>query len=373
MIWTAIKLSYRIKIAFFLTFVMPTGFFFIYCGLFAHGQPARVAAVMQPLVSLLVIGTAVFAVGGNLAVMRERDILRRYHLAPISPLKMILTNIMTSYILSVPVVAVQFLLAKLIYHAPLYASALDLWIVFSLGFVALGGIGMVAAGLVNTMQEAQILNQILFLVLLFLSGTTIPLAHLPLLTQRIALFLPATLMIIAGQGLMLAHHALYQHLPELLGMATTAFASVTFAIGMFRWEREEKASRHARVAAALALIPMLLVGVWLNLSTNFQRTNKYLLHPDPKNDEAPAILKGSILPILQFDRHTGWAVTSVPCIVSAQGRADGPITVASSPLVRRQRPSPRRAARLLCAYGRAWPEFTREIGAVYVPDVEGIR
>ena len=42
------------------------------------------------------------------------------------------------------------------------------------------------------MQETQIINQLIWMGFLFLSGATIPLAVLPQWIQRVALFIPAT-------------------------------------------------------------------------------------------------------------------------------------------------------------------------------------
>ena len=39
--------------------------------------------------------------------------------------------------------------------------------------------GLVIASVTNTMQETQVLNQLLWLPLIFLSGATFPLAYLP--------------------------------------------------------------------------------------------------------------------------------------------------------------------------------------------------
>lgn len=285
MTWMSVKLSWRIKIAFFFMFIFPMGFFFIYFGLFAHGRPAVVQQLIVPLVCLSVISNSMFGVSMQLVVMRERDMLRRYHLAPISPFQMIMSRLLASYFLFLPVVVLQFVLAIALYRMPMPASVFGLWLVFSLGYLALGGFGLVIAGVVNTMQEAQVINQILFFVLLFLSGATVPLAQLSSTTQRLAFFLPPTLMILAGQGLMLVHQTLIQHFPELLGMALTTVTSLGLSVALFRWEKEEKATRRGRAQAALALIPMLVVGVWLNASPSFHRRNDYLLRSHPSQIE----------------------------------------------------------------------------------------
>jgi ABC-2 type transport system permease protein len=280
MTWVAIKLSFRTKIAVFFMVIMPVGFFFIYCGLFAHGQPAAVAETMEPLVTLLVITNGLYGVGFTLVAMRERDILRCYHLAPLRPIQIMISNILAVYMTLLPTIVMLFALAKMVYHMPMPHSLLGMSVVFSLGFLALAGIGMVVAGASNTAQEAQVINQVLLLALLFLSGATVPLSHLSQSIQRIALFLPTTLMILAGQGVMLSGHGLKQHLPELVGLAVTSVASLGLAVAVFRWDKEVKPSPKQRLGALLALIPMLIFGIWLNTSPNVLHVNLHLLRPE---------------------------------------------------------------------------------------------
>ena len=277
--WTHVKLSYRTKVAFFFMVVMPVGFFFLYCGLFGRGQADSVAALMQPLVTFLAITSGLYGVGGTLVALRERDVLRRYHLAPVSAAQIVMSNILATYITFMPIVILMFVLAKLLYHMPLsFGAAFGVLAVLSLGYMAVGGIGMVIAGLVNTAQEANILMQVLFFALLFLSGSAVPLDHLPGFLQRMALFLPPTMMILAGQGLMIARQSLVLHIPELLALALTAISSLALASVLFRWEKEAKVSPNRWKIALLAITPMLLLGAWLNISPAFHRVNDYLLH-----------------------------------------------------------------------------------------------
>ncbi len=286
MTWVQVKLSYRIKIAFFFMFIMPMAFFFIYAGLFARGNPNAVAQVMGPLVSLSVISSGLMGLGMQIVMMRERDMLRRYHLAPITALDVIVSRLIANYLLYLPVVVFQFALAIWMFHMPLQGSLFGLWLVFSLGFLSLGGLGLIVAGVINTMQEAQAVNNILFFAMLFLTGSTVPLSQLPHYLQKLSLFLPPTLMVIASQMMMLGNQGVAQHWPEIIGLVLSFIASLGLAAPLFRWEKEEKVSRRNRLKALWALAPLLVVGIWLNLSSGFQRTNRPLFHPSAQTAAA---------------------------------------------------------------------------------------
>ncbi len=277
MTWMQVKLSARVRIAFFFTFIFPMVFFFVYFGLFARSQPEVVAMLFGPLISFVVISSALFGLSVQLVVMRERDMLRRYHLAPITAGEMVISRLLGNYFLFLPVIVLQYVLAVWIYHMPIKGSVFGLWLLFTLGYLALSGIGLVVAGIVNTMQDAQVFNQILFFILMFLSGTTIPLYELPKFIQHIALIFPPTLMIVASEGMMQGQ-PLMRHWPEFIGLTLTMVTSLGVAIALFRWEKEEKATRRSRLQALLALIPLLVMGLWLNYSSGFLRQNRAIFH-----------------------------------------------------------------------------------------------
>jgi len=272
-----ILLSYRVRIAFFFTFIFPMMFFFIYFELFAKGNPNVVAALMGPLISFSVISNALFGLSSQLVTMRERDMFRRYHLAPISSAQMVGSRLLSNYVLFLPVVVLQYLLAVWIYHMPVRGSLWALWLIFSLGYLALGAIGLVVAGIVDTFQEATVWNQILFFVLLFLTGTTLPLIELPRFVQHLALFMPPTLMILGSAGVMLGGQGVAANWPEIIGLLLIAGAALWLSVALFRWEKEEKSTRRSRLQAALALVPIIVVGLWLNYSPSFQKSNQAYL------------------------------------------------------------------------------------------------
>src|SRR6185437_16659354 len=95
MAWMNVLLSYRVKIGFYFTIVFPMMFFFIYFSLFARGNPMAVAAMFGMLISFSVISNALFGLSIQLVTMRERDMLRRYHLAPLNSFTMVTSRLVS--------------------------------------------------------------------------------------------------------------------------------------------------------------------------------------------------------------------------------------------------------------------------------------
>jgi ABC-2 type transport system permease protein len=155
------------------------------------------------------------------------------------------------------------------YHMTFSGSYLDMFVVCSLGYITLVALGQLLSNLVNTVQEASVVTQLLFFILIFLSGTTMPLDGLPESLQRIALFTPPTLMIILIQGVILGGD-LTRHLLEIDALVSCCVTAVIIAVLVFRWDKSEKVTRRKRLQAVLAVVPLLAVGILLNSEFHFR-------------------------------------------------------------------------------------------------------
>src|SRR5256885_13338619 len=189
-----IQLALRNKMFFFFSLVMPLGFFFLYSGVFAKGIPREVAYLLGPVLALNVMGSF-WGLSATLVMFREQGILRRFHVTPATATDMLISSILANYALTLPTVLAVLLFARLLFHVPTLGDLFSIFLLVSIGTISFGSLGLVIASVTNTMQETQVLNQLLWLPLIFLSGATFPLAYLPKMVQRFGLFLPATYLV----------------------------------------------------------------------------------------------------------------------------------------------------------------------------------
>jgi hypothetical protein len=112
------------------------------------------------------------------------------------------------------------------------------------------------------MQETQVLNQLLWLPLIFLSGATMPLSYLPKVVQGFSVFLPATYLVTGLQQASLLSKSITQLLTYFLSLFIWTLLSFFVASQLFRWEPETKIPRNGKLWAAATIIPFLLLGVW---------------------------------------------------------------------------------------------------------------
>ena len=102
---------------------------------------------------------------------------------------------LANFILTLPTVTTVLLFARFIFHVHDFGNLFAAFCFVCIGTVSFGSLGLVVASITNTMQETQVLNQILWLPLIFLSGATFPLTFLPKTAQNFSVFLPATYLV----------------------------------------------------------------------------------------------------------------------------------------------------------------------------------
>ena len=268
----SIKLVMRTKAALFFTFLFPLIFLFVYSGIFARGNPGAVGYMFGPVVTLNIMGSAFWGLGLQSVMQRERGSLRRYRLAPIGPGSIVFSSLLANYLLQLPTLAMLVSCAVLIFHMPLKISPLTLLILVTVGTFAFAGFGLTIASVANTMQEAQVYNNVVWFTLIFLSGVTVPLPLLPHWIQRFAAFLPATYLVSSFQAIMLSGQSLFAHRAEMLALLISGTFGLLFAWKLFRWEKEEKISTRAKLVSLAFIVPFLVMGIWMNKYGNLAAT-----------------------------------------------------------------------------------------------------
>ncbi len=264
-----IQLTLRNKMFLFFSVIMPFGFFFLYAGIFAKGVPREVQYLLGPVIALTVMGSF-WGLSAALVMFREQGILRRFHVTPVTPSDMLASSIVANFVLTMPTVIVEILFARFIFHVTNFGNLFSAFLLIALGTMSFASLGLVVASVTNTMQETQVINQLIWLPLIFLSGATVPLATLPQVVRRVGLFLPATYLVTELQDAIYWSAAPWNR-DFLIAVASLAlWAALTFFLSaqLFRWEPESKIPSRAKLLVAATAIPFLLLGIWENNSSH---------------------------------------------------------------------------------------------------------
>lgn len=257
-----LKLTSRDRLVLFFNYAFPLGFFFIFAQSFEASQGGAIAQVATMVLILGVLGNGFFGAGMRAVQERELGILRRFKVAPISAAPILVASMVTGWLNYIPAAALIVALSHFVYRMPFPERWFSLFVMLSLAIVSFRSVGLIVASVVNSAQESQILIQLLYLPMLFLSGATFPLTMLPEWLQVVAQFLPATYLYTGLQGIMIRGETLAASWPALAGLAITLGLSTLVSVKLFRWEKEEKVRPAAKLWLAAVLLPFLLLGGW---------------------------------------------------------------------------------------------------------------
>ena len=286
---TRILLALRNKMFFFFSVVFPLGMFFLYAGIFARSNPRAVSYFLGPVIAFNVMGSF-WGLSATLVIFREQGILRRFHVTPVTATDMLASSLLANYVLTLPTVSIEVFLARFIFHVPSLGNLFSLAVLVTVGTVSFGSLGLVVASVTNTMQETQVLNQIIWLPLIFLSGATFPLAYLPNSVQHVGLFLPATYLVTALQGALYQSFSVSQLMVQILALAVWAILTFFVAAQLFRWEPEVKIPRKAKLWALATALPFFLLGAWENTNGDILKQAQAAFHSleRPSNSDQPS-------------------------------------------------------------------------------------
>jgi len=258
-----LRLALRERSVLFFNYVFPLIFFFAFGQFFgARTGGSPMTRVIATVIVIGTLGSGLFGAGMRAVIERETGILRRYKVTPITPFPLLISSIVTGWLLYIPSVGLMIVLAHWIYNTPWPARPVSLFLLVSLGAMAFRSLGLIIASVANSMAESNILIQILYMPMLFLSGATLPISSMPLTAQMIAQFLPASYLNSAVHHVLIRSQGLATN-PEAIGALIVTIALGLFLSSrLFRWEKDEKLPRQAKAWVLVVLLPFLMLGIW---------------------------------------------------------------------------------------------------------------
>ncbi|MGC1687329.1 MAG: ABC transporter permease [Candidatus Acidiferrales bacterium] len=256
-----VVLALRNKTFMFFGLIMPLAFLFFFVLIFGHGQTGWIAYILGAVLTITVMGSF-WGLSVQLVMFREQGILRRFRLAPVGAGALLASSIFANYVLILPAVAAEILICRAAFHMVSWGN---LWAVFALvsvGAATFSAFGLIVASVTNTMQETQVINNLLWSAFLFLSGATVPLAVFPVWIQKVALFSPATYLAMGLEAATTGYIGGHELLEELIALAVGLIVAFEVSRQLFRWEPEAKVPGKAKLWVIAALVPFLVFGAY---------------------------------------------------------------------------------------------------------------
>ena len=271
-----LKLTARDRMALFFSYAFPLMFFFIFAQIYGSGIGGGIVQVVSSVLIIGVLGNGFFGAGMRAVSERETGILRRYKVAPTTAAPIVVSSLVTGLVNYVPSASLIITLAHFVYGMPWPSRPFSLFIFLAFAVMAFRALGMIVASVVNSMQESQIVIQMLYLPMLFLSGATFPMDAMPVWLQSVAQFLPASHLYNGMQGILIKNETIAANWMALLAMISTIFLASFLSVKLFRWEKEDKIRTSGKVWLLAAMAPFLVLGVYQSYSHENIAKNKQL-------------------------------------------------------------------------------------------------
>jgi ABC-2 type transport system permease protein len=277
------RLAVRNRAFFFFSFVMPLLFLLGAVLFFGRGKTEWMGYILGAILTVTVMGSF-WGLSVQLVTFREQGILRRFRLAPLGAGSMLASSILSNYFMALPIVILEILVCRLAFHMQSWGNLWAIFILVTIGSATFSALGLIVASVTNTMQETQMINNLIWMGFLFLSGATIPLAAFPGWLQRVALFIPAQYLATGLESAGARMATGYQVLEDSAALALGLVVAFEVSRQLFRWEPEAKVPRKAKLWVLAALVPFLLFGTWESatgrqlhhINQNFQELSRRL-------------------------------------------------------------------------------------------------
>lgn len=270
------QLTLRDRSVLFFNYLFPFIFFFAFAELFHAGTGAGIAYFVGTVLTMGILGNGLWGAGMRSVQDREANILRRFKVTPISPLPILVAAMVSGWLLYLPVPALLIGIAHFQYAMPLPNNWISLFLMVTLGVSSLRALGLILAAVTNTMQEAMIAIQVLYMMMLFLSGATIPSAMLPKWAQTVAEFMPAAYLVSGFQGIFFRNQTILDSLPAVGALLLSIVLGTFLAVQLFRWEKEEKIQPRRKLWVLAVLAPFLAMGCYRAYSKEHLGQNEAL-------------------------------------------------------------------------------------------------
>ncbi len=257
-----LKLALRQKSVLFFNYMFPLIFFVVFAQALHGDRGNAMTQVLTMVVIIGVLGNGLFGAGVRAVQERESNVLRRYKVTPITPAPILIAATIVGWILFMPFVVIMFCAAHFAYGMPWPERMGSILLFVTLAILAFRAIGMILAAVANSMQESQILVQLVYLPMLFLSGATFPTSMFPGWLLIVTQFLPATYLVSGLEGMMLRQESLIANGFPAVALLITMFVGLFISYKLFRWEKEEKIRGSAKLWVGAVMVPFIVLGLW---------------------------------------------------------------------------------------------------------------
>jgi ABC-2 type transport system permease protein len=207
----------------------------VFLGPLSGGDASVRVTLTASVVTIGVMASALFSVAVGLTAARERGVFRRYALTPVPAGVVVSGTVIARVLLILAGAALQVVVARTVFHVP-WSGGWTSWATMLVSSsVAFGSLGFAIAAAAPSPHVANTLANLLFIPMMALSGTALPVAFMPDAWQHLAWMLPPAMML---DGLLGAFVRAESAADQVMRVAYLAvWTIVPGAVGIYLWAR----------------------------------------------------------------------------------------------------------------------------------------
>jgi len=241
MTWMEAKLFIREPVAAFFTLVFPLLYLFLF-GIISGNEPTpqfggqrTIDASIPGLTAVIICITGLMAITMTMSTYRENGILRRLRTTPVSPLVILVAQVIVVFTMTALGMLLLVTAGTLVYHVNFEGNAFSMLAGFVLSSLSFFALGFVLAGTMPTARSAWIVGMVLMYPMMFLSGAFFTVEILPAAIQKVSAFMPLTYVVNLLRGLWTGQ-PWGDHLLDVGVLAGMLVLGIIISAKTFRWE-----------------------------------------------------------------------------------------------------------------------------------------
>ena len=180
--------------------------------------------------------SALFGVGFVIVRYRKNGVLKRLRGTPLSATEFLMAQIFSRLLLIIFVSVIVYIGCDLILDFSMYGSYVNLFLVFTIGSLAMISLGLLIASRLKSDELAAGLTNAISIPMMLLSGVWFSLEGSPQWIMFISNLLPLTHVVDASRAIMLDGAGIIDVGHHILAMLVMMLVFLFMGVKMFRWE-----------------------------------------------------------------------------------------------------------------------------------------
>jgi ABC-2 type transport system permease protein len=241
MTWMEAKLFLREPMGAFFTLVFPLMYLLLF-GIISGNEPTpqfgglrTIDASIPGLTAVIICIVGLMSITMTMSTYRENGILRRLRTTPVSPLVVLVAQVIVVFTMTALGMLLLVIAGTLVYHVRFEGNAFSVLAGFVLSSLSFFSLGFILAGIMPTVRSAWVVGMLLLYPMMLLSGAFFTVELLPAAVQKVSAFIPLTYVVNLLRGLWTGE-PWGKHLLDVGVLAGMLVLGIIVSVKTFRWE-----------------------------------------------------------------------------------------------------------------------------------------